>query len=71
MFKEILKEKQQLEHTIYELSQRMKELNQQENKFNDKDPVLKQKAAQLEKLVSSTLDEKTKKLFFFVFFDIL
>jgi len=63
MFEEILKEKQQLQEAIEELSQKMKELNQQQNKFNDKDPVLKQKADQLKELISSVLDEKTKKLF--------
>ena len=63
MFEEILKEKQQLEHAIYELSQKMKELNQQEDKFNDKNPVLQKKANQLKELISNVLDEKTKKLF--------
>jgi hypothetical protein len=63
MFEEILKEKQQLQEAIEELSQKMKELNQQQNKFNDKDPVLQQKADQLKELISSVLDEKTKKLF--------
>ena len=41
----------------------MSELNQQQNKFNDKDPVLQRKADQLNELISSVLDEKTKKLF--------
>ncbi|OUT96878.1 MAG: hypothetical protein CBB92_09090, partial [Flammeovirgaceae bacterium TMED32] len=63
MFEEILKEKQQLQKAIEDLSQKMKELNQQQNKFNDKDPLLQRKAEQLKELISSILDEKTKRLF--------
>ena len=63
MFEEILKEKQQLQEAIEDLSQKMKELNQQQNKFNDKDPLLQRKAEQLKELISSILDEKTKRLF--------
>jgi len=63
MMEDILKQKNDLEKALQELSQENKLLNDKRTSFDEQDERIKEKTEQLQKLMDELLDEETKKLF--------
>ena len=59
----LLDKKKQLEKDIQAMKNQFDQLNQQQERFQEKSPELAEKAQQLQKLMEDLLDEETKKLY--------
>ena len=59
----LLDKKKQLEKDIASMKNQFDQLNQQQERFQEKSPELAEKAQQLQKLMEDLLDEETKKLY--------
>lgn len=63
MMEDIIRQKNDLEKALEELSKENKLLNDKRTSFDEQDERIKEKTEQLQKLMEELLDEETKKLF--------
>jgi len=63
MLEDIVQQKQSLDHAIEQLKEENKLLEQKKDAFTEQDERIREKAAQIQKLMEELLDEETKKLF--------
>jgi hypothetical protein len=63
MLEDIIKQKENLDRLIREMSVQNKSMQEKRDAFTDQDERIREKAEQIQKLMDQLLDEKTRKLF--------